>query len=84
MADAPESIRRFFADWTQYRSRLVEAVRDLTADQLAISAGPDHAPIWAPAAHCAGTRIHWLCGEISQQLGVNGLPAIDLWSRRTI
>jgi hypothetical protein len=23
------------------------------------------------------------CGEISQLLGANGLPAIDLWARRT-
>ena len=45
MPEAPESIRRFYDDWTQYLSRLVDAVRDLTADQLAMSAGPDHAPI---------------------------------------
>jgi len=56
MPQAPEPIRRFYADWTQYRSRLVDGVRDLTADQLAIRAGPEHAPIWALAAHCAGVR----------------------------
>jgi len=53
-----------YADWTQYRSRLIDAVRDLTADQLAISAGPDHAPIWALAAHCTGVRTYWLCGVL--------------------
>ncbi len=66
MPRAPEPIRRFYADWTQYRSRLVHGVRDLTADQLAISAGPDHAPIWALAAHCAGVRVYWLCGVLSE------------------
>lgn len=66
MPQAPEPVRRFYADWTQYRSRLVDAVRDLTGDQLAISAGPDHAPIWALAAHCAGVRTYWLCGVLGE------------------
>jgi uncharacterized damage-inducible protein DinB len=66
MPQAPEPIRRYYADWTQYRSRLVDAVRDLTADQLAINAGPDHAPIWALAAHCAGVRTYWLCGVLGE------------------
>ncbi len=61
-----EPVRRFYADWTQYRSRLVDAVRDLTTDQLAISAGPGHAPIWALAAHCAGARTYWLCGVLGE------------------
>jgi uncharacterized damage-inducible protein DinB len=61
-----EPIRHFYADWTQYRSRLVDAVRDLTRDQLAISAGPEHAAIWALAAHCAGTRTYWLCGVLGE------------------
>jgi hypothetical protein len=64
--DAAEPIRHFYADWTQYRSRLVDGVRDLTPHELAISAGPDHAPIWALAAHCAGTRVYWLCGVLGE------------------
>jgi uncharacterized damage-inducible protein DinB len=66
MPAGPETIRRFYADWSQYRSRLVDAVRDLTADQLAMRAAPDHAPIWALAAHCAGTRTYWLCGVLGE------------------
>ncbi len=66
MPRTPEPVRRFYSDWSQYRSRLVDGVRDLTADQLAISAGPDHAPIWALAAHCAGTRTYWLCGVLGE------------------
>ncbi len=65
-SSATEPIRHFYADWTQYRSRLVEAVRDLTDEQLAISAGPEHAPIWALAAHCAGARTYWLCGVLGE------------------
>ncbi len=66
MSEVAESVRTFYADWTQYRSRLVDAVRELTADQLAISAGPDHAPIWALAAHCAVVRTYWLCGVLGE------------------
>jgi len=60
------SIRHLYADWTQYRSRLVDAVRDLTDEQLALRAGPDHDPIWALAAHCAGARVYWLCGVLGE------------------
>jgi len=60
------SIRHLYADWTQYRSRLTDGVRDLTDDQLAIRAGPDHDPIWALAAHCAVTRVYWLCGVLGE------------------
>jgi uncharacterized damage-inducible protein DinB len=66
MPQASEPIRRFYADWSQYRSRLVDGVRNLRPEQLAISAGPNHAPIWALAAHCAGTRTYWLCGVLGE------------------
>jgi uncharacterized damage-inducible protein DinB len=64
--DAGGSIRSFYADWTQYRTRLVDGVRDLDAEQLAISAGPGHSPIWALAAHTAGARTYWLCGVLGE------------------
>ena len=60
------SIRTFYADGTQYRSRLVDAIRDLTPAQLALDAGGEHAPIWALAAHCAGARVYWLCGVLGE------------------
>ena len=66
ISDGTDSIRHFYADWTQYRSRLVDAMRDLTDEQLAISAGPGHGPIWALAAHTAGVRTYWLCGVLSE------------------
>ena len=73
------SIRHFYADGTQYRSRLIDGVRDLTAEQLAIKAGPDHGPIWALAAHCAGTRIYWLCGILGEP-GAETTPFPDALS----
>ena len=69
-------IRQFYADSTQYRSRLVDGVRDLTDAQLAISAGPGHAPIWALAAHSAGARTYWLCGVLGEP-GADTTPFPD-------
>jgi len=51
-------------------------VRNLSADQLAISAGPDNSPIWALAAHTAGTRTYWLCGVLGEP-GADTTPFPD-------
>ena len=59
-----------FPDWPQYAARISAAVAGLTADELALSAGPDHGPIWALAAHVAGSRLYWLCL-------VGGEPGLD-------
>ena len=60
------SVLSLYPDWPQYAARLTEAVKDLTADQLAHRVGPDHAPIWALAAHVAGARVFWLCGVFDE------------------
>ena len=67
------SVRRLYPDWPQYAQRLRDAVKDLSADQLALRAGPEHAPIWALAAHVAGTRVFWLCG-VFEQPGADATP----------
>jgi hypothetical protein len=79
MAQEPASIRHLYSDWTQYRSRLVDGIRNLTGEQLAISAGPGHAPIWALAAHCAGARVYWLCGVLGEP-GAGTTPFPDPWA----
>jgi len=76
MTEQHGSIRRFYADSTQYRTRLVDAVRDLTDEQLALRAGPEHDPIWALAAHCAGARVYWLCGVLGEP-GAETTPFTD-------
>jgi uncharacterized damage-inducible protein DinB len=55
-----------YPDWAQHAARLRAGVRDLTPEQLALRAGPDHGPIWALAAHVAGTRVYWLCGILGE------------------
>jgi uncharacterized damage-inducible protein DinB len=51
-----------YPDWEQHSNKFRDAVRDLSAEQLAISAGPEHGQIWQLAAHTVGTRVYWLCG----------------------
>ncbi len=55
-----------YPNWPQYAGRIRDAVKDLTADELALRAGPEHAPIWALAAHVAGGRVYWLCGVFEE------------------
>jgi uncharacterized damage-inducible protein DinB len=62
----PASIASLFPDWPQYNGRIRDAVVHLRAEQLGLRAGPGHAPIWALAAHVAGTRTYWLCGVFGQ------------------
>jgi hypothetical protein len=64
-------IRSFSDRWPQYNRRLTEIVSAMSTEQLAISPAPDRPPIWATVRH------H--CGELSQTLGIRGLPQIDLW-----
>jgi hypothetical protein len=45
-----------YPDWPQHAVRLRDAVVGLDTDQLALRAGPAHAPVWALAAHLAGAR----------------------------
>jgi hypothetical protein len=54
----------------------VAAIRDLTDEQLALRASPDHLPIWGLAAHVAGSRAYWLCGVFGEP-GADATPFAD-------
>jgi uncharacterized damage-inducible protein DinB len=70
------SVARLYPDWPQYNGRLVDAVRDRTAVELELRAGPDHGTIWMLAAHVAGARVYWLCGILGQP-GADRTPFPD-------
>ena len=70
------SIRLFYDRWPTYNRRLVEVVRDMTAEQLAVRPAPDRWPIWATVAHTAGTRVYWLCGVVGEP-GAETTPFAD-------
>jgi len=60
------SVASLYPDWQQHAERLRDGVVGLSAEDLAIRAGPEHAPIWALAAHVARTRVYWLCGVFGE------------------
>jgi uncharacterized damage-inducible protein DinB len=73
------SIRLFYDRWPQYNRRLVETLRGLDAEQLALRAQPEHWPVWAIAGHVAGTRVYWLC-QVLGEPGAERTPFTDPWN----
>jgi len=61
-----DSIAPFYAHWGMYNGRIVDGLRGRTAEDLALAAGPDQAPVWALAGHVAGARVYWLCGVFGE------------------
>lgn len=71
------SLGPFYADWRGYNERMVAHLRNLSAEDLALRSSPDHyMPIWAIAAHTAGTRIYWLC-HVFGEPGAETTPFAD-------
>lgn len=71
-----ESVGAFYVGWRKHNGRLVDAIRALTDDQLALRAAADKWPIWAIAAHTAGARVYWLCG-VFKESGADSTPFTD-------
>jgi uncharacterized damage-inducible protein DinB len=69
-------VATLYPDWPRYNARIRDAVRDLGPAELALRAGPDHAPVWALAAHAAGARAFWLCGWLGEP-GADRTPFPD-------
>lgn len=62
----PDPVAILYPDWPRYNARIRDAVRGLGPAELALRAGPGHAPVWALAAHAAGARAYWLCGWLGE------------------
>jgi uncharacterized damage-inducible protein DinB len=71
-----KGITPFYGGWAMYNARLINAMRSLSDEQLKLRARPDYWPIWAIAAHTAGTRVYWLCGVFKEK-GAETTPFID-------
>lgn len=73
MSDPDASIGRFYEGWQTYNERIVEVVRDLSAEELAVRPGPERWPIWATVGHTAGVRVYWLC-DVFEEPGAETTP----------
>jgi uncharacterized damage-inducible protein DinB len=52
--------RRLFHDgWANHQQLVIDALRDLTPEQLAFRTAPHLWAIWQLAGHVAGSRAHW-------------------------
>src|SRR5262245_3600814 len=71
------TIEAFYGDWRLYNDLVVDALRGMSAEELALRAASDDPtsstswPIWAIAGHTAAMRVYWL----SRVLGVPGESA---------
>jgi uncharacterized damage-inducible protein DinB len=71
-----DNLTPMYGMWRQYNARLVDKIRSLSDEQLKLRPRPDYWPIWAIAAHTAGTRVYWLCG-IFKESGAETTPFTD-------
>lgn len=79
MENSDASVARFYDGWQTYNERIIEAVRDLSAEQLKVRPAPDGWPIWATVGHTAGARVYWLCGVVGEP-GAEATPFPDTLS----
>jgi len=71
-----ENLAFLYGGWRKCNSRFVDALRDLSPDQLALAPSPTTWPIWAIAGHTAGARVYWLCG-VFKEPGAETTPFPD-------
>lgn len=55
---APEQ-QTFYDGWANYHHLLLDAIRDLSADQLRLRPAPELWAVWQLAGHMAATRTYW-------------------------
>jgi uncharacterized damage-inducible protein DinB len=70
------SIRPFYDRWPTYNQRMVEVVRAMSDEQLAVRPAPNRWPMWATVGHTAGARVYWLCGVLGEP-GAETTPFTD-------
>jgi uncharacterized damage-inducible protein DinB len=76
MPELDSTIRPFYEGWGIYNDRIVEVIREMSADQLGVRPAPDRWPIWATVGHTAGSRVFWLCGILGEP-GAESTPFPD-------
>jgi uncharacterized damage-inducible protein DinB len=56
------NIRPFYADWAGYNRRVLDGIRTLPLEALALRVpDSDHWPVWRIVGHIGRDRVWWLC-----------------------
>jgi uncharacterized damage-inducible protein DinB len=78
MAENNFTLTTFYTAWKAYQDRLATALSPLTAEQLALRAGPGLRSVGENALHIVGTRISWFTEFLGEQ-GDAEVNAIANW-----
>lgn len=55
----PDALRPIYEGWAAHQALLVDAVRGLPPEALALRTAPSQWSVWQLAAHIAGSRAYW-------------------------
>jgi uncharacterized damage-inducible protein DinB len=55
----PTALRQFYEGWANHQGLVIDAIRDLTPEQLGLRSAAHQWAVWQLAAHIAGTRAFW-------------------------
>jgi uncharacterized damage-inducible protein DinB/shikimate kinase len=59
MKTAAPALQTFVDGWQDYQSLLLDALRPLAAEQMALRPAPHQWTLWQIASHMAGVRMYW-------------------------
>ncbi len=71
------TLATFYSGWGEYQAMLIDAIAPLSAEQLALRAGPALRPVWLLAAHIVAARVWWFQGWMGE--GDATLAELDPW-----
>ena len=55
----PSALRPLYEGWSSHQALVIDALRDLTPEQLDLRTAPHQWAVWQLAAHVAGSRAYW-------------------------
>ncbi len=79
MPELPINILPFYQGWEEYQDKLIEALKPLTLEQLALRPAPHLRSIGENAAHIVATRVAWF--YFFMGVGDPSLAPIDQWDQ---
>ncbi len=81
MADENFTLTTFYTQWKAYQDHIKAAVAPLTAEQLALEAGPTLRTVAQNAAHIIGCRAGWFTYVLGED-GGEEMKAYTTWDER--
>ncbi len=77
MAEEQTNLLPFYKGWEVYQDLLIQAIKPLTDEQLALRTAPHLRSVGENVAHIIGTRVGWFHGLMGQ--GDAALDPLEQW-----